>query len=117
MRTPTLSRFPILALVLPLSIACQGKHVNDILDLEGDPVAGQALYVDNCAGCHGDDAQGASGPNIVNESAEGEEFVEVVLSGEEEMPAFDGDLEDQEIADILAYVQALASGGLGDTGA
>jgi mono/diheme cytochrome c family protein len=33
------------------------------------------------------------------------------------MPAFDGDLEDQEIADILAYVQALASGGLGDTGA
>lgn len=110
---PTIRSFSLVALFLPLAIACQGKHVNDILDLEGDPEAGQSLYGSNCASCHGDDAQGSSGPNIVDGSADGENFVEVVLSGEEEMPAFDGDLEDQEIADILAFVQALA---IGDTG-
>ena len=81
----------------------KGARVDDILALEGDPVNGAEVYAANCASCHAADGSGGSGPNIQGED-EDAEVAEVVLEGEEDMPAFDGDLTDQEIADVVAYV-------------
>ena len=85
--------------------ACDGggSRVDDILALSGDEAAGDALYAQNCAVCHGASGGGGSGPNLTGESLDGE-VVQVILSGEDEMQAFGDVLSDQEIADILAWL-------------
>lgn len=92
------------ALALGL-VACGGKEgrVEEVLALEGDATNGAEVYAVNCAGCHGADGGGGSGPNIQGEDSE-EEVASVVLEGEDEMPSYDGDLTDQEIADFVAFV-------------
>lgn len=75
----------------------------NIASLTGDAAAGETTYAANCAGCHGADGSGGDpGPNIVG--AEAEEVAEYVLYGEDEMPAFAASLEDQDIADIIAFL-------------
>lgn len=94
---------PVLTL-LSLSLACaSADRVDDIMALTGDPASGATVYAAECASCHGADGTGGSGPNITGED-EAEEIAEYVLFGEGDMPAFDGDLTDQEIADVVAYV-------------
>jgi mono/diheme cytochrome c family protein len=96
--------------VLATLAGCDGQQVEPgrveaILALEGDPVLGQAQYEVNCATCHGQEAQGGSGPTIRGyEDAEG--FVVVVIDGKGDMGSF-ASLLDQDIADLLAFVQSL----------
>jgi mono/diheme cytochrome c family protein len=98
------------ALLAVLYAACdgaqvEGDRVDAILALEGDPVAGEAQYQANCATCHASDGSGGSGPAIAGWD-DPPEFVEVVVGGDGTMPAF-GSLLDQDIADMLAFVEAL----------
>lgn len=85
--------------------ACGGKpdRVDDINALEGDAENGALVYAANCAACHGADGTGGSGPDITGEDDQ-DEVTEVVLNGEGGMPAYDGELSDQEIADVVAFV-------------
>lgn len=76
-----------------------------ILALTGDAVAGDALYQSNCAGCHGTDGAGVSGPDI--RGVQAETSVAAMLTPPSSMPAFDT-LADQEIADIAAFVAGLS---------
>ena len=87
------------------AVACGGKsgRVDDINALEGDSDNGAAVFASNCAGCHAADGTGGSGPDITGED-EQDEVTEIVLNGEGDMPSYDGDLSDQEIADVVAYV-------------
>lgn len=97
--------------MLPLAFAlaaCGGGSDDDgvdaILALDGDPVAGEAVYASTCAACHGADGEGGSGPamaGIVADESDAD-IVEVVLDGEGSMPP--QDLTDQEVADVLAYL-------------
>lgn len=78
-----------------------------ILALTGDPVAGEALYLSNCQGCHGVDGLGTlSGPSLVDRLTKIDELaiVTVLLEGSGNMSDF-AILEDQELADISAYIQ------------
>lgn len=101
-------RFVILAAFL---IGCDGKEgetdtrVTDILALTGDTANGEALFGTDCAICHGTDGSGGSGPSLVAKVPElsEEEILDVVINGEDSMPAFDG-WTDQELADVLAYL-------------
>ncbi len=101
---PRPGRWAWAALALGL-VACGGKEgrVEEVLALEGDATNGAEVYAVNCAGCHGADGSGGSGPNIQGEDEE-EEVASVILEGEDSMPSFDGDLTDQEIADVVAFV-------------
>lgn len=75
-----------------------------IADLTGDATAGASVYSDNCALCHAADGSGTSGPNIQDPSAYNQDdLITTVLDGQGTMPSFDA-LEDQEIADVIAYV-------------
>ena len=90
-----------------LLAACNGgagSRADDILALTGDATSGETLFADNCAVCHAADGSGGTGPNLSWESVSAE-VVNVILSGEEDMPSF-SDLTDQEIADILAWLDA-----------
>lgn len=99
------------------SAACDGgKQVDDILALEGDAENGALVWADNCAACHAADGTGGQGPDLVsllvNNGAEEEhpDFTEMILGGEGDMPSFADTLTDQEIADILAWLDEQAAG-------
>jgi mono/diheme cytochrome c family protein len=89
-------------LVLPLIACANAGRVDTIVALEGDAANGATLYATTCAGCHGADGQGGSGPRATGRDAV--EVASVILSGEEEMPAYADQFDDQEIADIIAWL-------------
>jgi len=94
-------------ILLGFLLACGGDRTEDILALTGDADAGASVYTSECAGCHGADGEGGVGPAMttVVPAHTDAQFVDVVLVGVGEMPAHDY-MDDQEIADVLAYSRA-----------
>ncbi len=78
--------------------------------LTGVAARGSAIYAHNCQACHGESAAGGMGPKLArntilkNEGA----FWDTVLHGRGPMPAWDGALSDQDIADVHAWLLALS---------
>lgn len=83
----------------------------------GDPEAGREVFEANCAMCHGSDASGMMG---IHPSLRGAverltlEGVEVtVLNGRDTsppMPSFGGRLSEEELDDVVAYLDTLPVG-------
>lgn len=95
-----------LVALVALAVAC-GTTTTDLP--AGDATAGQDLYTTNCETCHGADAKsGSAGENLVGEVGEQSEFISAIQNGKDNgaMPAFP-ELSDQDIADIIAYVETL----------
>ncbi len=92
--------------------------------------AGQAIYEDNCMGCHNADGKGQkdifpplNGNPVVRQSS-AETLARVVLAGTQAadvkaaptqpaMPSFAWRLDDQQVADVLSYVRS-SWGGAGE---
>jgi mono/diheme cytochrome c family protein len=76
--------------------------------VEGDAEAGAAVYTSaGCGGCHTLEAAGSTGsvgPNLDDSKPDFELAVERVRNGSGAMPAFEGQLSEQEIADVAQYV-------------
>lgn len=70
----------------------------------GDAAAGEQIFADNCATCHGEDGSGGQGPNLQNAGLDEAAVVEQVTNGGGGMPPFGGQLSEQEIQDVAAYV-------------
>jgi len=73
------------------------------------PEGGQQVFADNCAGCHGENGQGQVGPAL-----SGNEFVtqqdpaaviDTVLHGRGQMPAFQDQLSDDQVAAVLTFIR------------
>ena len=85
------------------------------LTLAGDSSRGLALFLRNCAGCHGMDGRGGIAPEIGNpvfqKAATDEFIVRTIRSGRQgtAMPAFARPdapaFSDQDVADVLAYLR------------
>lgn len=83
----------------------------------GDPAAGREVFETNCAMCHGQDASGMMGMHpslrgaVERLSLEG---VSVTIRNGRDtdppMPAFEGRLGDQEIEDVIAFLDTLPEG-------
>jgi mono/diheme cytochrome c family protein len=75
---------------------------------EGDAAAGKDVYASaGCGSCHTFEDAGSSGtigPNLDDSSTDFDAAVEQIRAGGGGMPAFEGQLSDQEIADVAAYV-------------
>jgi mono/diheme cytochrome c family protein len=83
----------------------------------GDADAGREIYVANCAMCHGADATGMMGMHPALRGAVGRlttEGVEVTIRNGRQttppMPAFGDRLSDEQIADVIAYLDTLPPG-------
>jgi cbb3-type cytochrome c oxidase subunit III len=116
-------------------------RINDKVDqfYRDDVTAGHALYINNCATCHGNDAGGGSAPNPYSDAPwpapalhnvqaryEGstivtdvEQFLTTTIKqGRPGTPmpawgaAYLGPLNDQEVEDIVTYLMAIQSGEL-----
>jgi len=78
----------------------------------GDDSAGKTIFAANCAGCHGADGTGGVGPDLTTLPAAADQaaVVKQVTNGGAVMPAFSGQLSDQEIQDVAAYVSKELAG-------
>jgi len=76
--------------------------------LEGKAAAGKGIYTSaGCGGCHALDAAGSSGsvgPNLDDSKPDFALAVDRVANGRGAMPSFEGQLSEQEIADVAQYV-------------
>jgi mono/diheme cytochrome c family protein len=77
--------------------------------VEGDPVAGKEVFVGagGCGSCHtfaDAGASGSIGPNLDDAQPSFELAVDRVTNGQGAMPSFEGQLTEQQIADVAAYV-------------
>lgn len=89
-----------------------GDRATTIADLTGDVTAGETVYADNCAVCHLEDGtgetNGGQGIDLVQlfiDEPNGDlDFIGTILNGEGAMTPFGDALEDQEIADVMAYM-------------
>jgi cytochrome c553 len=73
----------------------------------GDPAAGATVFAENCAACHGEDGHGgAGGPDLTTMPLAQTEAgaVEQVTNGGGGMPPFGGQLSEEEISDVAAFV-------------
>jgi alcohol dehydrogenase (cytochrome c) len=83
-------------------------------EVKGDPDAGKQVFSDNCTTCHGADGLGGNGgPDLTQVAAAGDlkAVTRQVTDGGGGMPAFKGQLNDQQIADVSAYVVQVIEGG------
>jgi quinohemoprotein ethanol dehydrogenase len=75
---------------------------------EGNAEAGKAIYAEQgCGGCHVFEPAGSSGtvgPNLDDSDLDFEGAVEQIRNGGGGMPAFGDKLNDQQIADVAAFV-------------
>ena len=78
----------------------------------GDATNGATVYAQNCAACHGENAEGgAVGPTLISAELQAQDddfYREVILNGREgtSMPAWEGRLSTQEIEDVIAFVRS-----------
>ena len=103
-----------LLLIVP-HIHAQQQRTHDFLGLGAPPdeaaaKLGEPLYKQNCAACHGENARGGEGPNLVRSTLvlhdeKGRDIAPVVKNGRPEsgMPAFPN-LKPEEIYNIAEYL-------------
>lgn len=90
------------------------EPVTPAFKLKGDPTAGKKIFQSaGCAGCHTLAAAGATGtvgPNLDDAKPDYRLVTARVTLGKGAMPSFKGQLSDQQIADVAAFV-VKATGG------
>jgi mono/diheme cytochrome c family protein len=74
----------------------------------GIVASGRALFLKNCAHCHGADARGDDGPDLHGLGLTDEEIAGRIRKGKRgQMTAFAGKLQPAEIDALVAYVETL----------
>jgi len=81
---------------------------------EGDATAGEKVFASaGCTGCHTLEAAGATGnvgPNLDDAKPDHDLVVDRVTHGKGAMPPFAGQLDEQQIQDVAAFVVASTEG-------
>jgi mono/diheme cytochrome c family protein len=78
----------------------------------GAEVDGASVFADRCAGCHGPDGGGRSGPqlsegSVVEAFPDIEDQIDVVTDGRGGMPSFGSRLSPEEIRAVVEYSRTL----------
>lgn len=103
----------LLVLALGLGVAACGDDddpdTTTTTETEATTAAGREIFVANCGSCHAlSDAgtSGAIGPSLDGIGLDGSAVEEQVRNGGGGMPAFEGQLSDDQIGAVSAYVVA-----------
>lgn len=75
--------------------------------------AGEKIFDEKCADCHGGDAMGGAGPDLTDDKwlhggSDAEVFTTVSKGRKGGMPAWGGQLKDDDIWKVIAYIRSLA---------
>jgi mono/diheme cytochrome c family protein len=109
-----LRRFGVIALWF---VGCGGDRIDTIAGLTGDVEEGATLYATGdgtgagCASCHAADGSGGTGPSLVDRAPDLDEdaLITVIITGYGDMGP-QAQLDDQEVADVVAYVRETFGG-------
>jgi len=86
------------------------KHTPAPAGAVGDAVHGKQIFAQNCASCHGVNAQGGMGPNLHGEKKR-KDYQETITWVKNPAPPmtklYPSPLSDSDVADVAAYVQSL----------
>lgn len=120
-KPPAFDEAEIAALVEYVGTLGEGPDIPAVDPAAGDLVAGQELFVDNCAACHGATGNGgAAGVGALAPSlyaASPLDIAEAVITGPGEMPVFDFDQHERDsIARYLGFLQTQDAPGGADIG-
>jgi cytochrome c oxidase cbb3-type subunit 3 len=103
----------LLLFALPLGVLLAQDRPEAATQATGAAEAGKAVYAQNCSFCHGQDARGASGPDLirstlVSHDVNGDLIGQVVHNGRADkgMPAFQ--LPDAQVQQIAAFLHLQA---------
>jgi mono/diheme cytochrome c family protein len=92
------------------------EPVTPAFKLKGNPAAGKKVFASaGCTGCHTLQAAGATGtvgPNLDQVKPDYRRATARVTNGKGVMPSFKGQLSDQQIADVAAFVVTSTGGKL-----
>jgi len=92
--------FPLL-----LCVGCADR-VERVLAKDGDPSAGAAVWDEHCVECHASDGTGTDdGPDLTDEPESSAKLADKILYGWGEMEGFSEALSNQEVADLIAYLE------------
>lgn len=83
-------------------------YTQAVLHVAGSPTHGEAIFLQNCAGCHGVQGYGHVGPSLrgVSERRSRVALIRQVIEGQTPpMPQFQPN--PQEMADLLSYLETL----------
>lgn len=83
-------------------------YIQSVLSISGDIKRGEQIFLMNCSGCHGVDAQGRVGPSLIQISDRRSQLhlIQQITSGQTPpMPKFQA--QPQEMADLLSYLNKL----------
>jgi cytochrome c oxidase cbb3-type subunit III len=70
--------------------------------------SGRALFLKNCAHCHGSDARGDEGPDLHNLDRTDEQITARIRNGKKgQMTAFAGKFSPQQTRDVVTYLRTL----------
>lgn len=113
MRNKVVNKLLIIAVLVSLGAGCANQdRVDAVLKKEGDTAKGEVLFEDDCATCHGSDGQGTNaGPDLTGSKPDEDtqkDWVGTILDGGGDMPAFGDEYSDQEVANVLAWLEKLA---------
>jgi mono/diheme cytochrome c family protein len=89
-------------------VQASNPYVKTVLSLQGDPIQGHAIFQMNCAGCHGNRAEGRVGPSLdaISKRKSRVSLIEQVIGGKTPpMPQFQPST--QAMADLLSYLEKL----------
>ena len=105
---------PTPATVIGTLAQAAAEPVTPAFKLKGDPTAGAKIFKSaGCIGCHtlaAANATGTVGPNLDQVKPDYRLVTARVTNGKGVMPSFKGQLTDQQIADVAAFV-VKATGG------
>jgi mono/diheme cytochrome c family protein len=86
----------------------QDPYVQQVVAVPGNGERGQAIFMINCSGCHGLEANGRVGPSLrgIGGRKSKLKLIQQVVSGQTPpMPRFQPS--PQEMADLLTYLESL----------
>ncbi len=87
-------------------LAACADRVDKVLAEDGDPAAGEDVWDEHCVECHAEDGTGTDeGPDLTDRPESGAELADKILYGWGDMDGFADELSNQEVADLLAYLE------------
>ncbi|MDP2309902.1 MAG: cytochrome c [Pseudomonadota bacterium] len=99
-------------LIAFLAACTDGKDTGT--EIVGDATAGEAVYTANCSSCHGADGTGATADasdlTVVTNELTDTAMATAINDGKGTMPGFSSSLDEQAVADVIAYLHEAFGG-------
>ncbi len=108
-------RFAPLVAVLFAALAACGSSTPEAFSPPPDETypadvlaAGEVVYAQRCATCHGNEGAGRAGPSLINvwQRLTVDEHRAVIINGRRTMPSFELSLTPEELDAVVAYTRA-----------